>query len=44
LLQLEASLGALGKRIPVVHTVEILDWAMSGAPDQRLSLTDRAGG
>lgn len=30
LLQLQASLAALGKKIPVVHTVEILDAAMRG--------------
>jgi glycolate oxidase iron-sulfur subunit len=30
LLQLQASLAAMGKKIPVVHTVEILDWAMRG--------------
>ena len=30
LLQFQASLAALGKRIPVVHTVEILDAAMRG--------------
>jgi glycolate dehydrogenase iron-sulfur subunit len=30
LLQLKASLEAMGKKIPVVHTVEILDWAMRG--------------
>ncbi len=30
LLQLQSSLAAIGKNIPVVHTVEILDWAMRG--------------
>jgi len=32
LLQLQSSLAQLGRNIPVVHTVQILDAAMRGTP------------